>query len=290
MDIFLQQVVNGVMLGSAYGLVAVGFSLLFGVLGVANLAHGEVAVLGAYLTLTLVKIGVPLPAAMIIAAIGGGAISVFIERVSFRPFRNVDILIPMLSTVGMVFILQTVFTQIWGADPVSYKVGLDIVTYDLGPVRVSTVHAIILVTAVALMMGLGYAVYGTKFGRGMRAIAESPDKARAIAINAGPIIVLTFAISGPIAAVAGVLVGLQQYALSPFFGLTLAIKALVALVLGGMTNVYGAMIAGLLIGLAETFTTGYLSGGIKDAVVYSVLIVVLLVRPEGLMGEPETAL
>lgn len=286
--VFFQQVINGIMLGSGYALIAVGFTLLFGVLGVINLAHGEVMIIGAFLCLTMARFGLPFPAALLVGAIGAAALSVIIERVCFRPFRKVDILVPMLSTIGMSIFLQSIATRLWGADATSFKVGLEVVTYQIRGVGISSVHITTVLVALALMFALSYLVYGTKVGRGMRAIAENPERARSIGIKASPIIVLVFAVSGPIAGIAGILVGLNTFAITPFIGMEMGLKALVAVVLGGMGNLYGAMIAGLILGFVETFVTGYLSSTYRDAVVYALLLLVLLVRPEGLLGRIET--
>lgn len=287
MEIFFQQVVNGIMLGSVYGLVAVGFALLLGVLGVANLAHGEVAMIGAFVCLTMTRLGVPFPAALFATAMATAALSVVIERLCFRPFRKVDIMVPMLSTIGMSIVLQSAGARFWGSSATSFQVGLEVVTYTLGSVRISSVHFIIVLMALGLMVGLSWVIYRTKVGRAWRAIAESPGIARAIGINAGPVIVLAFAISGPIAGIAGILIGLNATAISPSFGLDMTIKAIVAMVVGGMGSLYGAMVAGLIIGFAETFTVGYLSAAYRDGFVYGLLLLVLLVRPEGLLGRLE---
>ena len=286
--ILFQQVINGVMLGAVYALIAVGFTLLFGVLGVVNLAHGEVAMIGAFLCLAAARLGLPFPAALLVAAIGTTVLSVAVERLCFRPFRKVDILVPMLSTIGMSIFLQTLSTQTWGADATPFKVGLEIVTFEVGQVQVSTAHIIIVATALVLMFLLTYLIYGTRMGRGMRAIAENTEIARSIGVNPGPLIVLAFAVSGPIAGIAGILVGLNTYTISPFIGLDMGIKALVAVVIGGMGSVYGAMIAGVIIGFAETLTTGYLSSSYRDWVVYGLMFLVLLLRPEGLLGRIES--
>ncbi len=286
--IFYQQIINAIMLGSVYGLVAVGFTLLFGVLGVINLAHGETAMIGAFLALTGARLGLPLPVAVVVAGAGTAALAVVVERVCFRPFRKADILIPMLSTIGMSIFLQRMASVTWGADVVAYKVGMEVITYQLGVVQVSSVHFIIVALALVLMFALSYLIYKTKVGRGLRAVAENPDIARSIGINAGPIIILAFAVSGPIAGVAGILVGLNTVNVSPFMGVEMGLKALVAVVLGGMGNVYGAMAAGVIIGFAETFTTGYLSSSYRDWVVYGLLLLVLLLRPEGLLGRIES--
>ncbi|MCL5962224.1 MAG: branched-chain amino acid ABC transporter permease [Chloroflexi bacterium] len=287
-EIFFQQIVNGIMLGSVYGLIAVGFTLLFGVLGVVNLAHGEVAMIGAFLCLVVVRLGLPFLAAVVVVVVATAVLSVVIERVSFKPFRKSSFLTPMLSTIGISIFLQSIGTQLWGSDPTTYKVGVEVVTFKVGPVLISTIQVLIVVVALALMLGLSYLIERTKIGRGMRAIAENPEMARAIGINAGPVIVATFAVSGPIAGIAGIMVGLNITAITAFMGLEMGLKALVAVVIGGMGNVYGAMIAGLILGITETFVTGYFSTSYRDIVVYVMLLMVLLVRPAGLLGRLES--
>lgn len=286
-EMFFQQVINGLMLGSVYALIAVGFTLLFGVLSVVNLAHGEVAMIGAFICLAIVRLGFPFPVAVVGTVVLTAILSVVIERISFRPFRKSSFLVPMLSTIGFSIFLQSVGTQLWGSDPTAYKVGVEVVTYHFGPVLVSSVQIMIVVVALALMLGLSYLINRTKIGRGMRAIAENPEIARSIGINPGPVIVATFAVSGPIAGIAGILVGLNSTAITAYIGLDLGLKALVAVVLGGMGNVYGAMIAGLILGFVETFVTGYFSTSYRDIVVYALLLLVLLARPEGLLGRIE---
>lgn len=276
------------MLGSAYGLTAVGFTLLFGVLQAFNFAHGQVVMVGAFLSLGLVRLGIPFPLAVVGTGIGGGILSLVIERVCFRPFRKASALVPMLSTIGMAIFLQSVGTQIWESEPTPYKVGVEVVTYRVGPVLISSVQIIIVVLTLALVLGLGYMIQRTKMGRGMRAIAESPEKARSLGISANPVIFLAFAVSGAIASIAGILVGLNTTIISAFIGLDVGLKAFVAVALGGMGSVYGAMLAGLILGFVETFVTGYFVASYKDALVYGLMLVVLLVRPSGLLGRIES--
>ncbi|TAK35614.1 MAG: branched-chain amino acid ABC transporter permease [Chloroflexota bacterium] len=287
-EIFFQQIINGIALGSSYALVAVGFSLMFGILRAANLAHGEVAMVGTFVCLTAARLGLPFPAALATGAIAAGVASLAIERICFLPYRKHDYVIPVLSTIGMSIFLQSIAIQLWGSDATLYKVGFPSVRYEIGPIGFTSVHIMIVVTTVVLMFALTYLVYRTKVGRGIRAIAENVEIARAIGIKPGPLIVLVFIISGPIAGIAGILVGLNNTAVSPFFGLEMTFKGMVAMFLGGMTNMYGAVLAGLLIGLVEVLMVGYFSANYRDGVVYALFILALLIRPQGLLGTVAT--
>jgi branched-chain amino acid transport system permease protein len=282
--VLLQQIVNGVMLGASYALVGVSFTLILGVLDMLNLAIGEVFMLGAFAGLTLVRLGAPLPLALAGAMLCGGVTSLVIERLAFRPLRHTSPLVPLLSSIGFSMLLQDVALNTWGSERAQFPASVAAASYELGPVLVSSVQVVVLGTAVVLMTVLQLLVRRTRIGRGMRAVAENPDVASLLGVESGQVIAATFFLSGALAGAAGVLVGLTFQLVSPFMGMEIGLKGVAAMVVGGAGNVAGAMVAGPLLGIAEILSVGYLSAAYRDVVVYGLLILILVVRPQGLLG------
>jgi branched-chain amino acid transport system permease protein len=288
--VFLQQLVNGVMLGSTYALIAIGYTLVFGVLHLVHLAHGEVFMIGAFIGLYLVKwtgagVGVAL-----LGAVGGGALlGVLIELVAFRPIRarGGHALAPMISTIGVGIVLQEVATRVFGSELVGFPHTMEPVTWRLGPITVTSVQLVILVVALGLMGALHVFVGWTRLGMAMRATAESGLAARLLGIDTGRIILLTFAIASALGGAAGVLVGLAFNAISPFMGIDMGIKGLAIMLLGGLGNIHGAMVGGLVLGVIEVLSVAYLASSYRDAFAFAVMIAILVLRPQGLFGTPE---
>ncbi len=284
---FLQQVVNGVMLGGTYALIAIGYTLVFGVLKLVHLAHGEVFMVGAFVGLQLVlwaRVGVA--AALAGAFLGTALLGMLVELVAFRPLRSrgAHFLAPMISTIGVGIVLQEVATRLFGAEQVGFPHGLEAVTYRLGPVTVTSVQLVILGVSLALMAALQLFVTRTRLGMAMRATAESELVARLLGIRTGRIILLTFAVASGLGGVAGVLVGLSFHAISPFMGIDMGVKGLAIMLLGGLGNIQGAMVGGLLLGVLEVLSVAYLAASYRDAFAFAVMIAILLFRPQGLFG------
>ncbi len=300
-DFFVQQVVNGLTLGSVYALIALGYTMVYGILKLLNFAHGEVYMMGAFagygvLTVlggplalsvpVLVLIGLMLAAAML----GAGALGVVIERFAYRPLRNAPRIAPLISALGVSFFLQSTALLLFGADFRSYE------TYEFvdlasgihwGPLNISVVRIGVILTSFGLMIGLTLLVARTRLGKAMRATAYDREAAAMQGIDVDRVIVATFFIGSLLAGAAGVMVGLVFYKVYFLMGFLAGLKGFTAAVIGGIGSIPGAMLGGLLIGLAEAFITGYVSSTFQDFFVFSILIAILLLRPSGLLGRAD---
>ena len=286
----LQQLVNGLMLGSTYALIAIGYTLVFGVLHLVHLAHGEVFMIGAFIGLYVVLwSGAGVAVALVAALLGTALLGVLIELVAFRPLRarTGHALAPMISTIGVGIVLQEVATRLFGSELVGFPHRLQPVTFALGPVTITSVQLLILGVALALMIALHLFVARTRLGMAMRATAESVVAARLLGIETSRIIVLTFAIASALGGAAGVLVGLSFNAISPFMGIDMGIKGLAIMLIGGLGNVQGAMVGGIVLGIVEVLSVAYLASSYRDAFAFAIMIAILLFRPQGLFGSRE---
>ncbi len=303
MDILLQQLINGLVLGSVYALVALGYTMVYGILELINFAHGEVTMIGAMVALAvigaLLNHGVVLPGAMIVflgllVAIPACALLGFgIERVAYRPLRNAPRLAPLITAIGMSIVLQNVAMITWGRQYVSFPPILQIERYNLGGATITSLQIFIILLSAVLMTGLVLLIDRTRLGRAMRATAQNKAVAGLMGVNINSVISMTFIIGSMLAAVAGVMVG-AYYGLAHYYmGFMLGLKAFTAAVLGGIGNIPGAMLGGLLLGIIESLGAGYigpLTGGFlgshyQDVFAFFVLILVLVLRPAGLLGE-----
>ncbi|PYN55459.1 MAG: branched-chain amino acid ABC transporter permease [Candidatus Rokuibacteriota bacterium] len=282
---FAQQVVNGLMLGGAYALVAIGYTLIFGVLNLLHLAHGEVFMVGAYVGLALALAGFPPWATLLGAMLAAATLGVVVERVAFRPvrFRGSHVT-PLMTTIAVGLVLQHAVVKLFGAEPVAFPAPFAATAIGLGPVSLSTLQLLIFGTSVALMALLEIFLRSTPMGMAIRATAESPTVAGLLGVNVSLAIVATFAIASALAGAAGVLLAWNFTALSPFFGVKVGLKGLAIMLLGGLGNVTGAMVGGLLIGVVEVLSVAYLASSYRDAFAFAVMILILLVRPTGLLG------
>jgi branched-chain amino acid transport system permease protein len=282
---FYQQLINGLMLGASYSLVAIGYTLIFGVLNLLYFSHGEVFMVGAFVGLFLVlyagtNIYVALLGAMIVCAILG-ALAFF---VAVRPVPKDRPLAPLISTIGLTIILQNLAIYVFGGQQFSFPETIHQALYHIGPVTVSSVQLFILGVAIALMVALWLFIERTKLGRAMRAVAENHETAALLGVNVNRVVLITFIIGSGIAGVAGVLDGLKNSSVSPFMGLGAAVKGLIVMLLGGLGNVPGAMIAGLLLGTIEILSAAYIGTTERDFFSFLILILILLYRPTGLFG------
>jgi len=282
--VFVQQLFNGVMLGSTYALIAISFTLLMGILGMLNFAIGEVFMLGAVLALFFIRVGIPMYWAFLIACICAGCVSLLIERFSFRPFRNAPPLVPLLSTIGFSILFQNVAENLWGSERSQFPQWLEPFDLHLGPILVPSTQLIIFVAAVLLMIGLDLFIQRTRVGRGMRAVSENAETASILGVDSNLIISLTFFVSGALAGASGILFGLSFSIVSPFMGMEPGIKGIAAMILGGMGNIRGAIVGGLLIGVIEVLSVAYFGGLAKDFAVYGALFLALVLRPQGILG------
>jgi branched-chain amino acid transport system permease protein len=280
----LQQLVNGLTLGAVYTLIALSFSLVMGILGILNLAIAELFMIGGYLGFTIIVAQLPLPLAVLAGMAGAALIAVVIEKVAYEPLRNTPVITPMLSTLGFSIILQNVATNVWGSDPLQLPPEFLDVRYQLGPVSIGGMQLIVLGATILLVSMLAFLVQRTSIGRALRAIAENRDVARLLGVPADRLMLLAFVLSGLLAGAAGVLVGLHYAAITPYVGVETGLKAIAVMVVGGVTRIWGALVAGPLIGIAEVMTVAYGGSQIRDLVVYGLMILILLLRPQGILG------
>ena len=303
MDIFLQQLINGIVLGAIYALVALGYTMVYGILGLINFAHGEVVMIGAMVALTVIQLllgaGVGLPAPLVVALGLAAAIAVCmalgftIERVAYRPLRNAPRLAALITAIGVSILLQNAAMIIWGRNYHAFPPLVTPTPHAVAGAIITDQQVFIVVLACAIMAGLLYLVHRTRLGRAMRATSQNPDVAGLMGVNINTVISITFVIGSALAAVAGMMIGAYYGIAHYFMGFMLGLKAFTAAVLGGIGNLAGAMLGGLLLGVIESLGAGYigpLTGGFlgshyQDVFAFLVLILVLVFRPSGLLGE-----
>jgi branched-chain amino acid transport system permease protein len=323
-DILLQQIINGLTTGSVYAIVALGYTMVYGVIQLINFAHGEVVMIGAMVAFSVIMAlagaGLPLPPVIVVLAGVLAAIPVcmavgyLLERVAYRPLRHAPRLAPLITAIGMSIVLQHLALLIWGRDPRAFPQIMENASFAVGGAAISSVQIAIILLSGVLMAGLTWFVYRTRFGIAMRATAEDVRVAALMGIDADRVIAATFVIGAALGAIAGVMVG-TYYGIAHYtMGFTLGLKAFSAAVLGGIGNLAGAMLGGLLLGLVEALGTGYVSeitdlchwplvgellterctadghvvlfgSNYQDVFAFLVLILVLVFRPSGLLGE-----
>ena len=299
----VQLTVNGVTLGSVYALVALGFSMVYGILKLLNFAHGDVMMVGAFVGWGVLgwlggaespNVAVWLLILLLIvgAMLACGVLGVAIERFAYRPLRQAPRIAPLISALGVSFFLQNSVLLLYGADFRSYDsdflIDLDR-GIDWGVLRVWTIRLLVIAGAVGMMLGLVLLVERTKLGKAMRATSYDREAAAMMGIDVDRVIASTFFIGSALAGAAGVLVGLVFFQINHFMGFTYGLKGFTAAVVGGIGSIPGAMLGGLMIGLAEAYTVGYLTSSFRDVVVFSILILFLLVRPQGILGKPDVS-
>jgi branched-chain amino acid transport system permease protein len=303
MDIFLQQLFNGLVLGSVYALVALGYTMVYGILQLINFTHGEVLMVGAMVSLTVVSLlqtffpGMAPWAMMLLALLTAipacMALSATIERLAYRPLRNAPRLAPLITAIGLSIVLQTLAMLVWGPNPMVFPDLLPTIPIQWQGAFIAPKQLLILGVSAVLMVALVLLIQYSRLGRAMRAVSESPSMAMLMGINPDRIIALTFMIGAALAAVAGLLVAMNYNVVHFTMGFILGLKAFTAAVLGGIGNVPGAVLGGLLLGIIESLGAGYIgdiTGGFlgshyQDIFAFAVLILVLLFRPSGLLGE-----
>ncbi len=301
MEIFLQQIINGVVQGSVYALVALGYTMVYGILGLINFAHGEVVMMGAMISLSaltaLIGMGLSpllaLPLSLVLAIAVCMLLGYGIERIAYRPLRHAPRLAPLITAIGVSIVLQNLAMMIWGRDYHSFPQLFVNQAHQMGGAIINDIQLFIVIAAVCVMAGLMFVVHRTRLGRAMRAVAENQHAAQLMGVNVNRVVSITFMIGSALAALAGMMVS-ANYGLAHYYmGFLLGLKAFTAAVLGGIGNLRGAMLGGLLLGLIESLGAGYIgdiTGGFmgsqyQDVFAFMVLIAVLLFRPSGLLGE-----
>ncbi len=301
MDIFLQQIINGLVLGSIYALVALGYTMVYGILGLINFAHGEVVMVGALVAYSVMTALLPTGFPPILLALIALLVAVpvcmglawAIERYAYRPLRHAPKLAPLISAIGVSILLQNLAMMIWGRGYHSFPDILPAISFDMSGATISLLQVVTIALAGTTMAVLAWMIQRTSLGQAMRATAENPAIAELMGIPVNRIITLTFVLGAALAALAGLMVGANYSVAHYYMGFLLGLKAFTAAVLGGIGNITGAMLGGLLLGLIESLGAGYiedLTGGFlgshyQDIFAFLVLIAALVFRPGGLMGE-----
>ena len=286
MTAFLQQLVNGLSLGSIYALIALGYTMVYGIIKLINFAHGDIYMLGAYCAFLITTYcGLGFIPALLISMFFCGVVGVLIERIAYKPLRHATRITALITAIGVSYVLEYATQYIMGSEVRTYPKLLTSASFHLGPVTITMQQVYIFVITVILMVVLQFIVQKTKMGRAMRAVSVDEDAARLMGIDVDKTISFTFLLGSALAGVAGVLVGIYYNSINPLMGMTPGLKASIAAVFGGIGSIPGAMIGGLFIGIAETMVTAYGSSLYKDAIVYIILILILILKPAGLLGK-----
>lgn len=288
MTTFIQQLINGITLGSIYALIALGYTMVYGIIKLINFAHGDVFMVGAYiafLCVTYLKLGL-LPA-LIISMIFCALLGMLIEKFAYKPLRNSPRISALITAIGVSLFLENLMQLLMGADSRVFPRLVSEKNYHLfhGKVVVNSKQIYLLIITVLLMLLLNFIVKNTKIGKAMRAVSQDMDAARLMGINVDTTISYTFAIGSALAAAGGVLVGLYYNTINPLMGVLPGLKAFIAAVFGGIGIIPGAMLGGFSLGVIETLVSGYGSSMYKDAVAFALLILILILKPSGLLGK-----
>jgi branched-chain amino acid transport system permease protein len=304
--IFLQQLINGIAQGGMYALIALGYTMVYGIIELINFAHGDVFTLGTFLCIAILALlgvaegghiiggwqgaGIAL-LVIVLAALLCGVIGVLIERLAYRRLRNAPRLAPLITAIGVSFLLQGVMRNWKGPSEISFPQFLPNPTFALGGVHVDARQLLVVVVSIVMMIALQLFIYNTRLGKAMRATAQDRDAAQLMGINVNSTIAWTFFIGSALAGVAGFISGMYFGTTAFTNGYQAGLKAFTAAVLGGIGNIGGAMLGGFLIGIVEALTSGYISDQWTNVVVFSILVLILVFRPAGLLGEqlPEKA-
>lgn len=285
---FLEQLINGITLGSIYAIVALGYTLVFGVLNIINMSHGEIFMFGAFMgVLVTHTFEWPFWVALLIAILITGVMGYFLERFALRPLRGkqgVSHLAPLISTIGVSIFLENLAHHLFGAGNHPFRTSFSEISIQIGSITIYLVQIVIFVIAVILMVGLSYWLSKTKAGKALRASAENLDAASLLGVDTKRMITFTVILASAMGGIAGILVGMAFNSVTPQMGLSMGLKGLAIIILGGMGSVRGAMVGGLILGLSETFVVAFGDSGYRDAIAFIAIIIILLVRPQGLFG------
>jgi branched-chain amino acid transport system permease protein len=294
MDFILQQFINGLTVGGIYALIALGYTMVYGVLKLINFAHGDLCILGAFIGLTTLTTGafagLPVPVllalAFLIAVIVAAVAGTLLERFAYRPLRRAHRLSPMVSALGASMLIENGIMLIWGPNVRVFPSNLlPSITWHIGGAYLSFVQLVIMAGAFVLMLGLYFFVHHTRLGTAIRAAAIDQDAARLMGINVNRVIAIVFVIGPVLGAVGGLFIGLYYRQTYFSMGWSYGLNAFISAIIGGIGNIPGAMLGGLLLGLFNAFAAGYVSSSWQDAITFGLLIAILLVRPSGLLGE-----
>lgn len=291
LDQFLPQLVNGLTLGVIYALIAVGYTMVYGVIELINFAHGEIYMFGAFLCVVFISVfGVPFYLAIVMSMACCACFGILLDIVAYRPLRNAPRLAALITAIGMSIFLQNLAMVIWGSRPMPFvqeavPAYLNETALQMGEVYLTWLQVFIFAVTTAMMIGLYWIINRTRIGTAMRALAQNKTAAALMGINVNFVISFTFALGSAFGAMAGILVSVYYNTLYPTMGYLAGVKAFAAAVLGGIGSVPGAMLGGVVLGVAEAMGAGYVSSLYRDGVAYAVMIAVILFKPSGLLGK-----
>jgi len=286
-----QQLINGLTLGLIYALIAVGYTMVYGVIELINFAHGEIYMLGAFLCVTFITIlGMPFFLAIMLAMACCSVLGILLDIIAYRPLRNAPRLAALITAIGMSIFLQNLAMIIWGSRPKPFPqeavpAYLNVVAVTFGDVQLTWLQLFIFAVTIMMMIGLNLVIMKTRVGTAMRALSQNKTAAALMGINVNAVISFTFALGSAMGAMAGILVSVYYNTLFPTMGYVAGVKAFAAAVLGGIGSVPGAMIGGVILGVAEALGAGYVSSLYRDGVAYAVMIAVIIFRPSGILNK-----
>lgn len=283
---FMEQLSNGIAIGSMYALTAIGYTLVYGIIRLINFAHGDIYMIGSFLTLTgITVLNMPVLVAFLFGMVGAALFGVLIAKFAYSPVFKAPKINLFLSAIGVSIFLQNFGMLIWGPETQSFPDVIDNQTFNILGFRMSTIQIIIIISTIVLVAILTYIVQYTKLGRAMRCVSLDMDASRLMGINTNKIVYFTFILGSALGAAAGALVGMYYKAVYPMMGFVPGLKAFISAVIGGIGSIPGAMIGGLIMGVSESLGAAYISSGYRDAIAFIILIVILLVKPDGILGK-----
>jgi len=285
---FLQQLINGLQLGFVYALIALGYTMVYGIVRLINFAHGDVFMIGAYIGFYAIgSFHLPFPLSLAFAMAGCAVLGMVIERVAYKPLRSAPKIAALITAMGVSLFLEyfTSLNFVFGPNYLAFPIPFKVAVYQVGGLSISTIQIIVFATAIILLIILQYIVQKTKVGMAMRAVSYDKDTASLMGINVNLVISLTFGIGSAMAGAGGVLYGVAYPQINPFMGIMPGLKSFVAAVLGGIGSIPGALLGALIMGVVETMSSAFISSTMRDAIAFSILILVLLFKPTGLLGK-----
>lgn len=282
---FLQQLLNGLSVGSMYAMIAIGYSMVYSILYLINFAHGDIYVFGTFIALSLVKTGLPSVLSVVLAGVCAALIGMTVERTAYRPVRFANRIVPMISALGAGLVLRTLAQVIWGPETLTFPALVPDVTIQIGQFKIFSQQLAVIATGTVCMLGFTFLIERTKIGKATQCVMQDINVSRLMGISVDRIIPMIYALGGFLGVVGGVLFSSYYSVISIDMGLTGTVKAWAAAQLGGVGSFYGAFAGGLILGLAETMAGAYIHSGYKDAIGYLLIVVVLLLKPAGLFGK-----
>jgi branched-chain amino acid transport system permease protein len=283
---FIMQLINGINIGSIYALIALGYTMVYGIAKLINFAHGDIIMVGAYVAyVCIIKLQLPIFVAIIISILACALLGVIIEKVAYKPLRKASRITLLITAIGVSYLLQSSFRLIFSSNPVTFPQLINLPAIKFGAINISGNYYVTFIISVIIMILLDLFVQHSQTGRAMRACSEDEGAARLMGIDVDRTITIVFAIGSALAAIAGLLYCSSYPIVSPYLGALPGIKAFIAAVLGGIGNIKGAVLGAFILGLVEALTKAYISSQLSDAIVFTILIVMLVFKPDGILGK-----